>query len=486
MSVTCFVCQTESQDGVAICPTCGTPLNPNHNPLALSPGSLLKKELSPTGGYRYRYKIEELLGQGGFGITYKAFDNNLNCSVVLKELFIDGKTLRQGGTVVPTPTYGSNNFSQDKTRFLEEARILVRFRHPGIVRVFDAFEENGTAYYAMELVAGKTLSKKIEEEGRLSSPEVVELAKDIGKALKEVHAAKLLHRDIKPDNIFWTDDRRAVLIDFGTARAFVADKTQNVTAVVTRGYAPLEQYSSQGTFGPYTDIYALAATLLHALTGQPPPDAYDRVSAGAALPQFPADTPAGLRSALLRSLEIQAAKRPQNVDDFLQLLEDQGKTDKPEVKPEVRKKPSWVLGLLFLLIACALFYRFYKNTPSLPPQKEVAHQDQADLQKPMPPQKETKPKAIPQPTKSTRFKPQKQPAPPPTPKISPFELQAQIKTALRNAGLGNVDVAVSPGFVVTLRGAMESRSEKSLALRIARTFAGVKEVRDQIYIVAIE
>ena len=144
--------------------------------------------------------------------------------------------------------------------------------------VYGTFEENNTAYMVMELLRGKTLGQLVEERGPLPEAEAIGYIRRVGEALIVVHEASLLHRDLKPDNIMLTGDGEVVLIDFGTARAFAAGKTGRMTTMVTPGYAPLEQYGQSVRFGPFTDVYALAATLYHVLTGQMPAPATDRAS----------------------------------------------------------------------------------------------------------------------------------------------------------------------------------------------------------------
>ena len=197
--------------------------------------------------------------------------------------------------------------------------VTRKLNHPGIVRVFDIFEENGTAYLVMEFLKGQTLGKRIAKQGKLSASEVQGIALKLLGALEVVHGAGMLHRDIKPDNVFLHQDGRVVLIDFGSARQFARNKTLSHTRLVTPGYAPLEQYGTAGKFGPYTDIYALGATLYHALMGVAPPAATDRVQSNQPL-RLPRETPDGLEAAVNRALEIRIDRRPQSVAEFRSLL----------------------------------------------------------------------------------------------------------------------------------------------------------------------
>lgn len=301
---TCPYCGTSITGTHVKCPSCGMPLNLT----TLAQGTTLK----------FRYTIEKVLGQGGFGITYRAHDKLHNKGVALKEFFPQG-VLRIGQDVIPSGTAALSEFQQHKKEFIQEAQTLARFQHPSIVKVLDVFEENGTAYYAMELLEGESLGDLLRGQGLLSVPQVLTVAHAISQALLPVHQAGMLHRDIKPDNIVQTRDQRIILIDFGSARESTG-KTQTMTRLVSPGYSPLEQYSSQGKYGPYTDLYALGATLYHCLQGSPPPAATDLVNS--TLPPLSAHVPANLSRAIHACLKTSVRDRPQSVLDFLALLND--------------------------------------------------------------------------------------------------------------------------------------------------------------------
>lgn len=301
----CPMCGHSPVDAVPACPSCGAPLVQPHLPA----GQRLAKG---------RYAVGKVLGQGGFGITYLGSDMILSRRVAIKELFPEGST-RKDRSVVPPLSSGPQVFADVRSRFLDEARTMAQFNHPGIVHVLDVFQENGTAYLVMEFLEGQTLAGRIEKAGRLAPDEVMTLAMGIGQALEVVHAAGLLHRDIKPDNLFLTKDGRIVLIDFGSARGYARGKTVRHTRLVTPGYAPLEQYASEARFGPYTDVYALGATLYHALTGAPPPAPTDRLM-GTSLPPLPKSTPARLQAAVEKAMGLRVDERPQTVAEFVALL----------------------------------------------------------------------------------------------------------------------------------------------------------------------
>lgn len=259
-----------------------------------------------------KYSVGRVLGQGGFGITYLGANTILKMPVAIKELFMEGMSRGNTGKVhAPSHT----EFADEKLRFLDEARKLGRFSHPNIVRVLDVFEENNTVYLVMEHLQGETLGKRIELRGKLSSQEVLEVLDPVLDALQILHSENLLHRDIKPPNIFLTSSGRTVLIDFGSVRTFAAGKESNHTRLVTVGYAPLEQYSTAAKVGPYTDLYAVGATLFHALTGTPPPSVLDRVN-GMLLPSLPEGTDPVLAEVIHKTLALQIEERPQSIQQI--------------------------------------------------------------------------------------------------------------------------------------------------------------------------
>lgn len=286
-----------------------------------------------------RYTLGKVLGQGGFGITYLGADTQENRPVAIKELFPEGSSRRANSrNVVPPTSLLGAGFAETMEKFEDEARVMARFNHPGIVRVFDIFEENGTAYLVMEFLKGQTLGKRIEKQGRLPAHEVQDIALKLLDALEVVHGAGMLHRDIKPDNVFLHQDGRVVLIDFGSARQFAQGKTLQHTRLVTPGYAPLEQYGTAGKFGPYTDLYALGATLYHALMGVVPPAATDRVQSNQPL-RLPRETPDGLEQAVNRALEIRVDRRPQSVAEFRAILLGQ-RQPAPAARPAPAPAPA--------------------------------------------------------------------------------------------------------------------------------------------------
>ena len=331
----CPFCGSDNTDDANSCLMCGSPLKAPSSP-HLPTGAKLAAG---------RYSIGRVLGQGGFGITYQGADTTMKRIVAIKELFPSGST-RDNTTVVPPASLDEQDFALSKAAFVQEVSTLAKFNHEGIVRVYDTFEDNGTAYLVMEFLQGETLSKRINKWGPLSGETALEIAVKLCEALQVVHDAGLLHRDIKPPNIFFTEDGRVMLIDFGSARQFHSDKTSKHTQFLTPGYAPLEQYASEAKFGPYTDIYALGATLYNALTGHPPPNANDRIM-GKELPPLPSNTPSQLANVIEQSLKVKIKERPQNMEEFIQLLQEQEEVQVPveelELPTELSPKEKMTL-----------------------------------------------------------------------------------------------------------------------------------------------
>jgi serine/threonine protein kinase len=232
----------------------------------------------PVGFQVEHFRIEAVLGKGGFGITYLAVDLQLGKRVAIKELLPDTIATRvEGLTVVPHSVGMQENWEWARDRFLEEARILATFSHPAIVGVHRLIEANGTVYMVMDYVEGESYEARLQRIG--TEPDQESLMAVIGpilSGLEEVHAHGLLHRDIKPENILIDKRGQPVLIDFGSARESVG-KTMTMTSIVTHGYSPIEQYQTKGRMGPWTDIYAMAAVMHRAITGNKPPVASDRV-----------------------------------------------------------------------------------------------------------------------------------------------------------------------------------------------------------------
>ena len=290
-----------------------------------------------------RYQLQQVLGQGGFAITYLALDTQLKRTVAIKELCPQG-CIRDAHNQVAPITLPPDQFAQIRQRFVEEAQLVAQLNHPGIVRIYDVFQQNNTGYMVMEYLHGETLGAKLKRAGGvLPVDEAVDYILQVCDALEVVHRAGYIHRDIKPDNIIHCEDERLVLIDFGAARHFVANQTATYTVMLTPSYAAPEQYSSAGRLDPRTDIYGLAATLYHLITGVPPLPALDRTSGFDLPPPHLVEPKVGeaLSRAIQQGLSMRMDERPASVAAFAQLIQSALKEDlQPAPKPSPAKSSS--------------------------------------------------------------------------------------------------------------------------------------------------
>jgi serine/threonine protein kinase len=278
----------------------------------------------PLASMLMEYRLESVLGAGGFGITYLAHDTNLQKDVAIKEYLPGAVAVRgSGGTVLPTSSGLEKEYRWGLDRFIQEARTLAKFSHPHIVRVNRFFEANGTGYMVMDYEAGEPLKAWLQRNPFPPEPALRAMLAPLLDGLEKVHAAGFLHRDIKPDNIFIRKDGGPVLIDFGSARQAIGGATQTLTTIVSPGYAPFEQYTTSAEQGPWSDIYSLSGVLYFAVTGQSPPDAITRMKSDA-LSQ-------GLGGARLRysgpfvdavgwGLALEEGSRPRNIAQWREVL----------------------------------------------------------------------------------------------------------------------------------------------------------------------
>ena len=288
-------------------------------------------------GYRLQeYELVRVLGMGGFGITYLAFDHNLNKGFAIKEyLPSDIATRRTDHSVVPQADHYREDFDWGLARFVKEAQTLARFDHRHIVKVHRFFEAHGTAYIVMEYAEGETLEKFLGRKGTLEEAELKELLYPILDGLEEVHGADYLHRDIKPRNIILRyEDDSPVLLDFGAARQAIGEKSRSLSVIYTPGYAPFEQYLERGHQGAWTDIYALGAVCYRALTGEVPVASPDRTRHDPLVPvsqRCAGQASRGFLSAIDGALAVYAEDRPQSVAAWREALE-------ASVEPQTRRQ----------------------------------------------------------------------------------------------------------------------------------------------------
>ena len=311
-NIVCYNCFNEKSNSGA-CPICGYDDSRDalDHSLALPTGTVLAG----------KYLVGKVLGQGGFGITYIAQDYTSKQLVALKEFFPDSLATRTDLINVSTIANDRREaFLYGKECFLSEAKTLSEFiGNNNIVRVYNYFEENNTAYFTMEYIKGQSLLSFLDKNGgKICYEEVKDIILPIMDALSYVHSKGVIHRDISPDNIIITDDSEIKLIDFGAARYSLGDKSRSLDVILKHGYAPKEQYTRHGRQGPYTDIYALAATIYRSLTGQIPPDSIDRVDTDTLIPPSALGCvlPAYAENALLKALSPQPSDRFSSMAEF--------------------------------------------------------------------------------------------------------------------------------------------------------------------------
>ncbi|MCM1177777.1 MAG: bifunctional serine/threonine-protein kinase/formylglycine-generating enzyme family protein [Clostridium sp.] len=299
-----------------------------------------------------KYVIEAKIGEGGFGVTYKAVQSGLDRIVCIKEYFLAGKCGRQSdGSTVYVSSNAEITFEKYRKSFVKEARLLASLHHQGIVEVLDVFDENNTSYMVMAFVKGKSLQEIVSGQGVLPYTEAINYMAQVANAVGYIHERHILHRDIKPDNIMITPDFKAVLIDFGSAREFEQDKTQAQTSILTHGYAPVEQYSKNSRKGAYTDIYAIGATMYFIITGQVPVDAAARSIERLPPPvELVPDIPEEVNRTIQKAMQLKSENRHQNIQEFMDDLlnvrpsvlvdETIGGTKKEDVINKTESQPS--------------------------------------------------------------------------------------------------------------------------------------------------
>ena len=273
-----------------------------------------------------RYTIEGVLGQGGFGITYLGIDELHEKKVAIKEFFPQGivtRNIEYRDTVTVTFVGEKDNYEKGKERFLKEARTMAKFsKDEGIVKALDFFEINNTAYIVMEYLEGITLKQYLRENQRIAPEDLIELLVPLIESLDEIHSQGMIHRDISPDNIMVLPDGRIKLMDFGAARDYTEFGEKSLSIVLKPGYAPPEQYQTHGVQGPWTDIYALCATMYKCITGENPPDAIERVMDDSLkkISEFGIVIPTQEEAAIIKGMSVSAQDRYQNIKDFCEDL----------------------------------------------------------------------------------------------------------------------------------------------------------------------
>ena len=308
-----------------------------------------------------RYVIGAVVGYGGFGVTYIAWDEKLDIPVAIKEYFPNGLVNRIPGEseVVIYSGERKDQFIFGLQRFLEEARNLAKFsNNPYIVNVFDYFEANNTAYIVMEYLSGVSLKSYMKSVGgKIDYAVAIELVMPILEALKEIHKKGIIHRDVSPDNIFITEQNKIKLIDFGAARFSSEEKEETLSVILKPGYAPPEQYRSKSKQGAYSDVYAVGATLYTMITGSMPEESVDRlVEDNLKRPsEFVEDLPVYIDKTIMKSLALKETIRFQTMGDFESALKNNKSVDFPEIELKKRHRRRIIAGSITgVLLAASL------------------------------------------------------------------------------------------------------------------------------------
>lgn len=326
-----------------VCPFCGYIRNtPPKEAYHIVPGMVLHD----------RYLVGRVLGSGGFGITYIGFDMTLNKKVAIKEYlpveFATRVPNQKNVTVYAGEKY--EQFTAGMEKSLDEAQRLAEFRQtPGITQIYDFFKENNTSYIVMELLEGETLKERLKRETKMTVEEALPIVLQVLDALQEVHSKSILHRDIAPDNIFLLKDGTVKLMDFGASRQVTTTHSKSLTVILKLGYAPIEQYQSGGNQGPWTDVYALAATFYRMITGKRPPEAQERrlhdtlkdpSKMGVVINK-------SMENALMNALHVKIEDRTQSAAEFKAALE-ASDTSRTKATPDPSPVVKWPLWLKLL------------------------------------------------------------------------------------------------------------------------------------------
>ncbi len=314
--ILCMGCMID-KGNLDVCPECGW-----------KEGTLPESsaQLPPRTALQNQYLLGKVLGQGGFGITYLAWDMNIERKVAVKEYFPHSLAGRADDrtTVSIFSDKAKEPFAYGLSKFMEEGKTLAKFQeHPGIVSVITFLKANDTGYMVMEYVDGMTFKEYLEQQGgKIPFETARKIMMPVMDALREIHSANLLHRDISPDNIYITGKGQIKLLDFGAARYAMGEQSKSLSVILKDGYAPEEQYRTKGSQGPWTDVYALGATFYKAITGETPPQALDRMAADDLIPPsaYGINISKCAEDVLMNSLSVRAENRLQNVREFQELL----------------------------------------------------------------------------------------------------------------------------------------------------------------------
>lgn len=335
----CMGCMSINKTGSAVCPQCGFNSNTQYSSLVLPYRTILNK----------KFLIGKVLGKGGFGITYLAWDLVLQTAVAIKEYLPSTLVARENQcqNVEAHSDQDRTEFEYGLKQFLQEARTLAQFSHTNVVRVREFFAANKTAYLVMDYYRGVSLAEFLHlKDYRLSEQEALKIMLPILNGLAQVHQKGFLHRDIKPDNIYLVDNAHPVLLDFGAARSALGHKSLSLSVILTPGFAPFEQYMSNGEFTPSTDIYSVAATLYYMTTGIKPHEATTRLQNDPIIHLAALEPSLSPRfsDSVMQALSVYPEHRPQSIEEFQQQLTEPPSSynpiHKPPYNPVYNNRPS--------------------------------------------------------------------------------------------------------------------------------------------------
>lgn len=344
MAAYCRKCFAELGEDEKICPVCGEKMGVENKPHQLPVYTILHG----------RYLLGESIGEGGFGITYVGYDLMLKAKVAVKEYYPVGIVSRsQTKNVLPTDQQNRALFDGGKAKFMDEAQILAQFiDDPNIVNARDFFEENNTAYIVMEFLEGKSLKQILAAQGKMSMDKALEMLLPLMEALQKVHEHGLIHRDISPANIMQLNDGRIKLLDFGAARQYM-DNEKSLSIILKPGYAPEEQYNKKGSQGPWTDVYALCATIYRMITGQTPENSVNRIFEDTL--KKPSELGAVIdkhqEAVLMKGLALKSGDRYQSIEELRSAFE--------EKSEEKKKKPWGLLAVIPAAVAALLAWAIF-------------------------------------------------------------------------------------------------------------------------------
>lgn len=349
----CYNCFQALETPEDVCPYCGFDHAENMAkfPVALPMGTLLHS----------RYVTGRVLGQGGFGITYLAFDQELDARVAIKEYMPSEIANRDGTAVSIIADTMAESFLYGEERFRDEAKTLAKFiGNPNIAGVSSYFDENGTSYFVMDYIEGVSFKSYIADAGgKISVDEALTVMIPVLRALTAVHEEGFVHRDVTPDNIYISKDGNVKLLDFGSARYSIGDKSKSLDVILKVGYAPKEQYIRRGRQGPFTDVYSCGACFYALLTGFLPPESLERMDQDTLVPvsQSGVEIPPWLDNAILKALAVQPEDRFQSAAEFLNAIENQIVVELPVAggaEAQKKKRLPLIIGGVAAMLAVAL------------------------------------------------------------------------------------------------------------------------------------